>query len=207
VNGGEVLSVVGAVADLASPPTVAVGLPAVLGSCAQARRLVTTACAEWTNPDADAAELVADELVTNAVRHGRGPIHMRLRARSTSIRIEVSDRSADPPSLRDPAPDAVDGRGLSLIGATAAAWGYTPSGAGKTIWAAVNSETAPDTGSEFLVDFAVGTEVEMQNVLTGRWQGGFTVVDADDLGYVLERTGDRRTLASRVTRTRVRPLA
>ncbi|MFF3849366.1 SpoIIE family protein phosphatase [Streptomyces sp. NPDC002328] len=79
-------------------------------------------------------ELVLSELVTNAVRYGCGPIHIRLIHDRTLI-CEVADGSSTSPHLRYAATTDEGGRGLFLVSQLTDRWGtrYTPQG--KVIWA------------------------------------------------------------------------
>lgn len=109
----------------------------------------------WRAPRAvtEDALLVADELVTNAVRHagaavepfepGRGQPKVRTCALALWIAgddllISVHDQSDQPPVLREVSLDAEEGRGLQLVaGLSDGRWGYTflPTRRGKVIWA------------------------------------------------------------------------
>jgi anti-sigma regulatory factor (Ser/Thr protein kinase) len=90
----------------------------------------------------EAAELLATELVTNAVQHTKGPVAIRLRAEGGVLRIGVWDSDPTPPRPpRLSTPDGETGRGLTLIRDCAHAWGWVPQrdvkgivGAGKYIW-------------------------------------------------------------------------
>ncbi|MGW1000076.1 SpoIIE family protein phosphatase [Streptomyces sp. NPDC002520] len=79
-------------------------------------------------------ELVLSELLTNAVRYGSEPIHVRLIHDRTLI-CEVSDGSSTSPHLRYAATTDEGGRGLFLVSQLSERWGtrYTPTG--KVIWA------------------------------------------------------------------------
>ncbi|WP_206336189.1 SpoIIE family protein phosphatase [Streptomyces torulosus] len=79
-------------------------------------------------------ELVLSELVTNAVRYGCEPIHLRLIHDRTLI-CEVADGSSTSPHLRYAATTDEGGRGLFLVSHLTERWGtrYTPQG--KVIWA------------------------------------------------------------------------
>ncbi len=78
-------------------------------------------------------ELILSELVTNAIRHGSAPIHVRL-LRDRNLICEVADGSSTAPHLRYAATTDEGGRGLFLVARYAARWGtrYTPDG--KVIW-------------------------------------------------------------------------
>ncbi|MFI9564467.1 SpoIIE family protein phosphatase [Streptomyces rishiriensis] len=90
---------------------------------------------EWGLSElAFSTELVLSELVTNAVRYGCEPIHLRLIHDRTLI-CEVTDGSSTSPHLRYAATTDEGGRGLFLVSQLTERWGtrYTPQG--KVIWA------------------------------------------------------------------------
>ncbi|MEU6476445.1 SpoIIE family protein phosphatase [Streptomyces sp. NPDC047017] len=79
-------------------------------------------------------ELVLSELVTNAIRYGSQPVHVRL-ILDRALICEVSDGTSASPHLRYAATTEEGGRGLFLVAQTTDRWGtrYTPEG--KVIWA------------------------------------------------------------------------
>ncbi|KUO14431.1 histidine kinase [Streptomyces dysideae] len=81
-----------------------------------------------------AMELVLSELITNAIRYGCEPIHVRL-IRDRTLICEVADGSSTSPHLRYAATTDEGGRGLFLVSQMTERWGtrYTPEG--KVIWA------------------------------------------------------------------------
>ncbi|KUL35457.1 histidine kinase [Streptomyces regalis] len=81
-----------------------------------------------------AMELVLSELITNAIRYGCEPIHVRL-IRDRTLICEVADGSSTSPHLRYAASTDEGGRGLFLVSQMTERWGtrYTPQG--KVIWA------------------------------------------------------------------------
>ena len=90
---------------------------------------------------ADTAELLAAELVANAVRHTTGPAALRLRWRSGVLRIGAWDADPEPPEPPSTLGDLVDaeeGRGLALVRACADVWGWHPlarnGNRGKYVW-------------------------------------------------------------------------
>ncbi|MFJ4980031.1 SpoIIE family protein phosphatase [Streptomyces coeruleorubidus] len=113
--------------------------PALVGevrACAM-RRL-----SDWgLDETAFAAELILSELITNAIRHGTGPIRVRLLYGRTLI-CEVSDASNTAPHLRRAASTDEGGRGLFLVAQLSQSWGtrYLPEG--KVIWAECGLDAA-----------------------------------------------------------------
>ncbi|WP_233580850.1 SpoIIE family protein phosphatase [Streptomyces triticirhizae] len=79
-------------------------------------------------------ELIVTELVTNALRHGAGPIRVRL-LRDRSLICEVYDNSGTSPHMRNASMTDEGGRGLFLVSRYAARWGTRHGRGGKVIWA------------------------------------------------------------------------
>ncbi|MFJ8075696.1 ATP-binding protein [Streptomyces sp. NPDC096176] len=93
----------------------------------------------------ETAELLADELVTNALQHAEGTCGLRLREPAPGrLRIGVWDANPEipPPFKGDPtAPpdaDAERGRGLRIVEMCADSWGATTlHQGGKLLWVEV----------------------------------------------------------------------
>jgi anti-sigma regulatory factor (Ser/Thr protein kinase) len=103
---------------------------------AEARQFVLATLAGWVDGDRlDDIVLVADELVTNGVLHGRSDVVVTLTSDSGAIRIAVSDRSAAEPRRASRGDAAMSGRGLHIVDVLSSAWGHQRSGAGKIVWA------------------------------------------------------------------------
>ncbi|MGW7819796.1 SpoIIE family protein phosphatase [Streptomyces puniciscabiei] len=104
----------------------------------QARHLIRAAVRSWGYRDrADEIELVADELITNALMHTEGSAIVTLRALDGGhrrLRIEVEDSSSALPRRREAGEDGVSGRGLLLVEMLADAWGVEARGGGKAVW-------------------------------------------------------------------------
>ncbi|MFI0154881.1 SpoIIE family protein phosphatase [Streptomyces lydicus] len=109
-------------------------LPAEPAAVGRARELATRQLREWGLEELTyTTELAVSELVTNAIRHASGPLHLRL-LRDRTLLTEVSDTGHTSPHLRHAASDDEGGRGLFIVAQLVQRWGtrYTPYG--KTIW-------------------------------------------------------------------------
>ncbi|WP_244217620.1 SpoIIE family protein phosphatase [Streptomyces carpinensis] len=90
-------------------------LPSNPAVVANARRLAAEQIARWGLAEAAfVTQLVVSELVTNAMRHARGPIRLRLIKGETLI-CEVSDGSSVSPHLRRARAFDERGRGLFIL--------------------------------------------------------------------------------------------
>jgi anti-sigma regulatory factor (Ser/Thr protein kinase) len=111
-----------------------------------ARGHVRAVAHEWGLPDlADTAELVASELVTNAIQASQ---RLRLRAGlaivpvirlwlvsdQISMVIRVWDGNDEMPVRRDANADDIGGRGLMIIDSLAKDWGAYRKADGKVVW-------------------------------------------------------------------------
>lgn len=106
--------------------------PAEVG---RARAVVREQLHDWgLAKQADAAELMVSELVTNAVRHSRRrPVALRL-VRGDTLLCEVEDDDHELPTLLSAGPDDESGRGLRVVSTLAREWGTSRTGAGKSVW-------------------------------------------------------------------------
>ncbi|MEU6086387.1 SpoIIE family protein phosphatase [Streptomyces sp. NPDC047085] len=104
----------------------------------QARHMIRAAVRSWGARDrADEIELVADELITNALIHTEGSAVVTLRGLEGSdcrLRVEVEDSSSALPRRREAGEDGVSGRGLLLVDRLADVWGVEARGGGKAVW-------------------------------------------------------------------------
>jgi anti-sigma regulatory factor (Ser/Thr protein kinase) len=125
------------------PPAASAALAPDARAPAACRELVARACHEWhLDRWQRLMQLLASELVTNAVTHARTPLSFTVRLFRGALQVAVRDgdpRLVDHPPggpYRLPAGEA--GRGLLLLEALADDWGCAPTGDGKVIWASVS---------------------------------------------------------------------
>ncbi|MFJ2747298.1 PAS domain S-box protein [Streptomyces sp. NPDC087297] len=112
-------------------------LDAAPSSVAEGRRFLRATLEEWGKDDEQLREtacLLASELLSNAVRHGSGPVRLRMRQAGRELGVEVCDASPVLPQARFAAPDAESGRGLLLVDSLASSWGTLPTADGKAVW-------------------------------------------------------------------------
>ncbi|MFE6553908.1 SpoIIE family protein phosphatase [Streptomyces sp. NPDC057746] len=102
----------------------------------QARRHVSAKLAAWgLQDDSPTTELIASELVSNAIRHACPPVELRLIRQETGLTCEVSDGSNTSPHLRRARDLDENGRGLFIVAQLTRRWGSRHHPYGKTIWA------------------------------------------------------------------------
>ena len=84
--------------------------------------------------------LVFEELVSNAMRHGRPPIEVVVTGTGDCWLLEVFDAAEGTPPTPDPARDpALGGLGLTLVARISGEHGWEPLGEGrKVVWARVD---------------------------------------------------------------------
>jgi len=81
----------------------------------------------------ETVELLVSELVTNAIRHGAGPVTLRL-LRTGRLLCEVYDTDRELPVLVSSGPDEEHGRGMQLVSRMADRWGTSRTAGGKVVW-------------------------------------------------------------------------
>jgi anti-sigma regulatory factor (Ser/Thr protein kinase) len=84
----------------------------------------------------DAARLVVDELVWNVVIHAGTKAVVRVATQERGgVTIDVADWGPGEPTLREPGPEDLTGRGLMIVNELSDAWGWYPTDGGKVTWA------------------------------------------------------------------------
>jgi anti-sigma regulatory factor (Ser/Thr protein kinase) len=118
-----------------------VTIPALPEQVRVARAFVTAVLGQ-SHPHADVTLLLASELVTNSVQHSGsavpgGLVTVTVAACGEGVRVEVTDRSGDgvPVLLPvDGSGQAEGSRGMQLVDALAACWGYQRGAGLTTTW-------------------------------------------------------------------------
>ncbi len=119
-------------------------LPGELTAAREARSLVAEPLEKWDLASmVEATQLLASELVTNAIRYADGPVTLRLIKERTLV-CEVIDNSSALPRLRQAARDDESGRGLQIVSRLSSRWGGRRTVTGKVVWC----EQAFPRGSE-----------------------------------------------------------
>lgn len=95
--------------------------------------------------DAEAILIVANELCTNAIQQGQGPV--RLRAQSTARQVTVGveqsiGKSPKRPHVLPASAWGTGGRGLRIVSAMAHSWGWHCDRRALTVWATLPLEPA-----------------------------------------------------------------
>ncbi|BBC35174.1 hypothetical protein SGFS_064680 [Streptomyces graminofaciens] len=118
--------------------------PRAVGICRRALRDILTT--HGLPALLDPAELLASELLGNAIRHTAGPASLKIRQSGPSFRLGAWDSDPTPPTI-NPHPDPTEsGRGLHLIDAYADDWGwFAVNGSyGKYVWCELGTTSKPD---------------------------------------------------------------
>ncbi|MEV6640620.1 ATP-binding protein [Amycolatopsis sp. NPDC051371] len=115
---------------------------------ALARAFVERTCAAWSVSElADDAQMVVTELVENTMQHTRSDAHLRLELRPGFLTVAVHDDDPGSAVLLERLDLLDSGLGLHMVAQLTKVWGCSRSwSGGKTVWAVLNREPAPDGG-------------------------------------------------------------
>jgi anti-sigma regulatory factor (Ser/Thr protein kinase) len=115
-----------AVMRLSSEPMVA----------SRGRQFVATTLASWGLTDRrDAVAMIVTELISNAVRHSRSPLALRLHHVQGRLIVEVADGDDRQPRRIKAAVNDENHRGLFIVDVLARRWGARSTPHGKIVWA------------------------------------------------------------------------
>ncbi|MEV6352819.1 ATP-binding SpoIIE family protein phosphatase [Streptomyces hydrogenans] len=110
-------------------------LPSDPAAVSGARRFAADTLDAWGLEELSfTTELIVSELVTNAIRYGKPPVHLRL-VLDSALTCEVFDANSTAPHMRRARTFDEGGRGLLLVAQFAERWGTRHGREGKTIWA------------------------------------------------------------------------
>ena len=112
-------------------------LPGEPASVGAVRHWLHALLTGWSCSQVDDAELLASELVTNAVVHGEGSVTVRVWPGAHGLRVEVSDHGGATPRLQENrTAESEGGRGLGIVDRIATRWGVAPrtTAVGTTVW-------------------------------------------------------------------------
>ncbi|GAA3767928.1 hypothetical protein GCM10022206_03210 [Streptomyces chiangmaiensis] len=105
-----------------------------------ARSFVDDRLSAWELAEmSDTLQLIASEIVTNALVHAGSNVDVRLRAFADHVRLEVRDSDSNPPVpsplalVEEENAEAEHGRGLLIVEALSGSWHSSPNGRGKTV--------------------------------------------------------------------------
>jgi anti-sigma regulatory factor (Ser/Thr protein kinase) len=79
--------------------------------------------------------MVVTELATNAVVHAASNFDVALVYEDGVVRIGVTDSSPLAPTMAEPGPESMSGRGLAIVDSLSTEWGYDLGVHGKQVWA------------------------------------------------------------------------
>ncbi|MFJ2029624.1 ATP-binding protein [Streptosporangium sp. NPDC087985] len=111
-------------------------------SVASVRRFVHDVAADWkaTEDVPEIAELLASELVTNAIAYGSADIPASRAIRITVgkeerfLTVDVYDSCTAIPRMRRADHMEISGRGLAIVKDLSSEWGWTLNPYGKSVW-------------------------------------------------------------------------
>lgn len=139
------------------PQFTRASFPAVTTTPSAARSFVRVTLRVWgLQRLIENAELIASELVTNAVKATRNnapsgdqllnlaPVSVELHLDEDAFRISVQDSSSEQPALQILRDDAENGRGLLLVETLSARWDVFCVKSGKVTWAELKIATPED---------------------------------------------------------------
>jgi anti-sigma regulatory factor (Ser/Thr protein kinase) len=100
------------------------------------RSLLRRLMASWRMPELleGELELLATEVVTNAVLHARTAVDVTVTYTGDFVRFDVFDRNDTLPVPRDASPHAEGGRGLWMLQKLSFSYGIEPAPGGKRVW-------------------------------------------------------------------------
>ncbi|MCX4820155.1 ATP-binding protein [Streptomyces sp. NBC_01142] len=127
-----------------APKSSSLRVPSDVGAVPSARRRVVAIVRDWGLPLADdtveTLELLAGEVISNAVVHTREGCQVTVSWDGARVRLEAEDTEGGLlPQWASADLNEESGRGLQLVDGLAQAWGSRPTTGGKAVWFEVAS--------------------------------------------------------------------
>ncbi|SDC90924.1 ATP-binding protein [Streptomyces prasinopilosus] len=131
-----------------APKSFSLHVPSGIGAVSSARRRVVAIVRVWDLPlpedTVETLELLAGEVIANAVVHTGEGCRLTVSWDGTRVRLEVEDREGGLLPQRAPAGlDEESGRGLQLVDGLAQAWGARSTTYGKAVWFEIGGCSRP----------------------------------------------------------------
>jgi anti-sigma regulatory factor (Ser/Thr protein kinase) len=105
-----------------------------IGSARLGRQAVRDLLIDCDPEFVERAVILTDELVTNAIRHGRPPIVLDLAGSADTLDVGVCDAGSGVPGGQAVEWTEERGRGLMIVAALADEWGVCARQQGKCVW-------------------------------------------------------------------------
>ncbi|MFC9463538.1 ATP-binding protein [Streptomyces coelicoflavus] len=123
-------------------------VPSDVGAVSPARRRVVAIVRDWDVPlvqdTVETLELLAGEVVANAVVHTGKGCQVTVSWDGARLRFEVEDAEGGLPTQRTSVgPHEESGRGLQLVDGLAQRWGSRPTPDGKVVWFEIGGCSPP----------------------------------------------------------------
>ncbi|HEX3824696.1 MAG TPA: ATP-binding protein [Mycobacteriales bacterium] len=100
----------------------------------RARAWLKARLPDWSPDGIETVQLLASELVTNAILHTNDVVEVSAQITANGITVEVTDRNPTKPIVKTYGAEAATGRGLRLVEALSDAWGVRGDGRRKAVW-------------------------------------------------------------------------
>ena len=118
-------------------------LASEIGSARLGRQAVRDVLIDCDPEFVDRAVILTDELVTNAIRHGRPPIVLMLSGNADTLDVGVCDAGAGVPGGQAVEWTEERGRGLMIVAALSDEWGVCTRRPGKCVWFHLEVSSVP----------------------------------------------------------------
>lgn len=120
-------------------------------SVRRARAFVDQQCraAGLSDEVSETAVLLASEVVTNAILHGRSRARLAVTTGADRVLVEVGDDSSRRPLLLAPDREALGGRGLAIVDMLADDWDVHADDEGKVVWFVTGAPAGAEAYGEY----------------------------------------------------------